>query len=185
MTEEQLLERLKNGDEKAFKILIENHQRMVFTTCYALVHNVADADDLAQEVFIEVFRSCRQFRGDAKLSTWIYRISVNKSLNMIRKNRYRKLLKPLETIFGTETSITDHELATDRLEARELSGVLHQAIDALPENQRVAFLLNKYELLSYKEIADVMETSVSGVESLLHRAKSNLRKRLTNYHEIS
>ncbi len=176
-----MLERLRNGDERAFKLLVESYQRMVFGTCYAIVHCTDDADDVAQEVFIEVFRSMQQFKGEARLSTWMYRIAVNKSLNHLRKNRYRRLLKPFEDILGSVVSMPTNELASDRVESQERSDILHRTIDSLPKNQRIAFLLNKYEMLSYKEIADVMETSIPGVESLLHRAKSNLRKKLANY----
>lgn len=184
MTEDRLLENLRKGDEQAFKLLVDKYHRMVFSACYAILHNSEDADDIAQEVFIEIFRSLHLFKGEAKLSTWIYRIAINKSLNLVRKIRYRKLLRPLETILGIEMSVRNRESASDKVESSEQTSLLYSAIDSLPENQRTAFLLNKYEMLTHEEIAEVMDTTISGVESLLHRAKANLRKKLINYYKL-
>jgi RNA polymerase sigma-70 factor (ECF subfamily) len=90
MSETEIIKRLQQGDEQAFRQLVENYQKQVVNTCYGLVHSTEDAEDIAQDVFIEVFRSIQNFRADAKLSTWIYRISVNRSLNFIRDNKRRK-----------------------------------------------------------------------------------------------
>ena len=96
MTENQLINGIQSGDESAFRELVEAFQKQVFNTCNSIVHNTHDADDLSQEVFIEVFRSAGSFRGDSKLSTWIYRIAVNKALNHIRYLKRRNWLQSLD-----------------------------------------------------------------------------------------
>lgn len=184
MSEAGIIQKLQEGDEKAFKQLVKKYQHLVVNTCFGLVHNTQDAEDIAQDVFIEVFHSINKFRADSKLSTWVYRIAVNRSLNFIRDNKRRKFAQSFEEILspGKEKSvsfITEKPAAPDtEFENSERAAILHKSIDGLPENQRIAFTLNKYEDLSYKEIAEVMETSVSSVESLIHRAKKNLQKKL-------
>ncbi|WP_159516869.1 RNA polymerase sigma factor [Sunxiuqinia indica] len=184
MDEEQLIQAIQTGDERAFKELVEKYQLLVVNTCKSFVHNMHDAEDISQDVFIEVFNSAHKFRGESKLSTWIYRITVNKSLNFIRDHKKQSLFQSIgNTLFGTSQSL-DVRLNSyaDRpdfqAENNERKANLYQAIDALPERQRIAFNLNKFEDLSYREIADVMQLSVSSVESLMHRAKLNLQKSL-------
>jgi RNA polymerase sigma factor (sigma-70 family) len=104
VTENQLINGIQSGDESAFRELVEAFQKQVFNTCNAIVHNTHDADDLSQEVFIEVFRSAGSFRGDSKLSTWIYRIAVNKALNHIRHLKRRNWLQSLEDFFHHKKS---------------------------------------------------------------------------------
>lgn len=183
MSDQQIIEQLKQGDESAFRQLVEQHQKMVVNTCFSLVHDSDDADDLAQEVFIEVYNSINRFRVDAKISTWLYRIAVNKSLNFIRDNKKRKFFKKIEDVFsGRNYSDSNNGLSSDEpdinLQEKQKAAILHKAIDSLPENQRVAFTLSKYEDLSYKEISDIMGLTLSSVESLIHRAKKNLQEKL-------
>lgn len=178
------IEQLKQGSEKAFKQLVEKYQGLVVNTCFGIVHNKADAEDVAQEVFIEVFRSVQNFRADAKISSWLYRIAVNRSLNHIRDNKKRKWFQSFEDSDDNKKSSVNHLSAskTDtpefEIENSQRAQWLHEAIDSLPENQKIAFTLSKYEDLSYKEISEVMDLSVSSVESLLFRAKKNLQKKL-------
>ncbi len=184
MSDPEIIEQLRQGNENAFRKLVENYQKLVVNTCYGLVQNREDAEDIAQEVFVEVYRSVEHFRADAKLSTWLYRIAVNRSLNHIRDNKkhkwFQSFTKEVETqnrqLLRVESAQTDQP--EFELENKQRATILHEAINSLPENQKVAFTLNKYEDLSYKEIADVMEISVSSVESLLFRAKKNLQKKL-------
>lgn len=184
MSNFEIIEQLKQGNEQAFRKLVESYQKLVVNTCYGLLHNREDAEDVAQEVFIEVYRSIDNFRADAKLSTWLYRIAVNRSLNHIRDNKKHRWFSSFESdvktenkkLFQVETSKTDQP--EFELENKQRAIILHEAIGSLPENQKVAFSLSKYEDLSYQEIADVMELSVSSVESLLFRAKKNLQKKL-------
>lgn len=184
MTESEIILKLQEGSETAFKELVGKYQKMVVNTCFGILHNLHDAEDVAQDVFIEVFRSVQNFRSDAKISTWLYRIAVNRSLNFIRDNKKRKWFQSFEDAVKTKNAQPENfisgknEDADFNLENNQRANMLYSAIDALPENQRVAFTLNKYEDLSYKEISDVMDLSVSSVESLIHRAKKNLQKKL-------
>ncbi|MFH5884133.1 RNA polymerase sigma factor [Halalkalibaculum sp. DA3122] len=187
--EEALIEQLKQRDSHAFKTLVEKHKDRVFNTCLGFVHNREDAEDLAQEVFIQVFDSIETFREEASLTTWIYQIAVAKSLELIRYRKRKKRWAFFRSMMNKEGKDPDR-LAVDHyfehpglaLEQKEQANILMKEIEKLTENQRVAFTLQKIEGLSYKEIADVMETSVSAVESLIYRATKNLRKQLYDYY---
>jgi RNA polymerase sigma-70 factor (ECF subfamily) len=182
--EQNLVEDIINNKAEAFQHLVEKHQTMVINTCYGFLHNYQDAQDVAQEVFIEVYKSISKFRKEAKLSTWLYRISTNKSLNYIRDNKKRSWFQSLDDLFEKEKTADDSnstESPQDILENNEKLEIINQAIDKLAKNQKIAFVLYKYEDLSYKEIAEVMKISLSSVESLLFRAKKNLQKTLVNY----
>ena len=187
MNELELIERLKTGDDAAFKTIVEAWQDMVYNTSLGIVQNAQDAEDVAQEVFIQVYESVGQFKGDSKFSTWIYRIAVTKSLDHLRKKKRKKRFAFLESLFGVNEEEVRHEPDFHHpgitLENKENAAVLFKAIEKLPDNQKTAFALHKVEGLSYQEVAEVMETTVSSVESLMHRAKSNLKKILTEYYQ--
>ncbi len=184
MSDKELIDDiLEHNSQKAFEVLVNRYQPMVVKTCLGFVNSLADAEDLAQEVFIEVFESLQGFRSEAKISTWIYRIAVNKSLNQVRKQKRDRIFRSIENFFTSKNDVNeplqilnrDSESADSNLERSENKMMLKHAINALPENQRIAFILSKYQDLSYKEIAEVMSVSLSSVESLLFRAKSNLQ----------
>ena len=181
-----LIKDLKQGKAAAFEQLVLEYQDRVINTCYGFVQNTEDAEDIAQEVFIEVYRSVTKFREDSKIFTWIYQIAVRKSLDFVRKKNRKKRFSSLKRIAGFET-IEDKVKSSafdpqESLENKERRRILMQAVEQLPENQKVAFTLSKYEGLAYKEIAEVMESSLSSVESLLFRANKNLRKKLGSYY---
>lgn len=181
------LDQLKNKNEAAFRQLVEDYQKLVFKTCHGILHHKDDADDVTQEVFIEAFSSIEKFRADSKLSTWLYRIAVNKSLNYLRANKRKKLLQSLsgttnlEIIDESSQSEQPHEAYL----AKQRKQIMDDAINSLPKNQKVVFVLSKIDELSYKEIAEVMEVSVSSVESLLFRARKNLQKKLLSCYKKS
>lgn len=184
MSDTEVIEQLKQGNELAFKKLVDNYQKLVVNTCYGLVQNREDAEDIAQDVFVEVYRNIDKFRADAKLSTWLYRIAVNRSLNHIRDNKKHKWFSAFEDEVAAKNKAL-LQVKTDEsdepeydLENRQRALILKEAINSLPKNQKVAFTLSKYEELSYQEIAAVMDLSVSSVESLLFRAKKGLQKKL-------
>ena len=153
---------------------------MVYNTSLNIVQSVEDAEDVAQEVFVQVYESINQFKGDSKFSTWLYRIAVTKSLDHLRKKKRKKRFAFLQSLFGVNEEEVRHTPDFNHpgvgLENKEKAAVLFQAIDKLPDNQKTAFTLHKLEGLSYQEVAEVMETTVSSVESLMHRAKGNLKK---------
>ncbi|MEM6966023.1 MAG: RNA polymerase sigma factor [Bacteroidota bacterium] len=188
MNETQIIPQLKKGNENAFRALVDTFQEKVLNTCLGFVPNRHDAEDIVQEVFIEVFRSIGQFRGESKLSTWIYRITTTKCLEHIRARKRQKRLSFFQSLIGMHEN-ADRIKAYDfdhpgvLLENKERSKVLFQHIDQLPENQRVAFTLHKIEGLSYQEITAIMQTSLSSVESLMFRAKRNLKKSLASFYK--
>lgn len=183
-----MIEALKRGDTNAFNMLVKEFQNKVIATCFRFTHSKEDAEDVAQEVFIEIHKSISRFREDSSLSTWIYRISVTKSLDYLRKKKRKKRYGIVRSILGLENDVeiipaSSNSLPDVRLEQKERALVLRNSVDALPDNQKVAITLSQYEGFSNKEVADIMDTTVSAVESLLHRAKSNLHKKLYNYYE--
>jgi len=183
----QFIDRLKTGEERAFKQLVDQFQTLVFRTVLAIVHNHSNADDVTQEVFIEAFNSIGKFRADSKLSTWLYRIAINKSLNFIRDNKRNHLLQSLGLKKIPEIIDDEHNFDQpfEALQIQQRKRIMEAAIDSLPENQRTAFVLNKIDDLSYKEISEVMNVSISSVESLIFRAKQNLQKKLLHCYKKS
>jgi RNA polymerase sigma-70 factor (family 1) len=173
--------------ELDFRHLVSKYKSRVYNTCLGFVKRQEDAEDLAQEVFVEVYQKWDQFRKESHISTWLYRIAVNKSLEFIRSSQRLKRKGNMVEITDTlnEHSLTEFEHPGVSLENKERANILIHAIDQLPENQRTAFILSKMEGLSYDEIGKVMDKSHSSVESLLHRAKEQLRKLLTNYYVTS
>lgn len=171
-----------------FKNLYDQHSRMVFNLCLKYLQNIEDAEDVTQEVFITIFKSIAQFKGESKLSTWIYKIAVTKSLEFIRMKKRKKRFAFFELILNNEkgeinVSNVHFYHPGIQLENKERSAILFKAIDKLPENQKTAYILCKLEELSYAEISEIMKVSISSVESLLFRAKQNLQKLLGDYYE--
>lgn len=184
----ELINQLKTGNEDSYKSLVETYKDKVLNTCFHFLHDKPDAEDLAQEVFIEIYRSIDSYRGDAQLSTWIYRIAVNKSLDFLRKKKRKKRFAYVVSLFSDSDDEPELQLpAPDNpqkdLEQKERIEILNQALSELPENQKVAITLSKYEGFSNKEVAEIMAISISAVESLVHRAKKNLQKKLSDYFE--
>ena len=184
--ESGLLRLAGSGDNEAFRTLVDNHKPAVHRTCMGFVHSSADAEDITQEVFMEVFRSLKEFRGDSEFSTWLYRITVNKSLNYLRtKSRSTifdlmgndKPVKYSEPAAGGESYPDRHLLDKDKEDA------IKHALEKLPLKQKTALILSKYDDLPNMEIAEIMQLSLSSVESLIFRAKKNMRKILLPFYK--
>jgi RNA polymerase sigma-70 factor (ECF subfamily) len=187
LDERILVEKLKKGDQGAFKTIVETWQNMVYNTALGIVQNAEDAEDIAQEVFLQVYQSVGSFKGESKFSTWVYRITVTKSLDHERKKKRKKRFAFVRSIFGEHNEVLvnppDFHHPGVVLDNKENASVLLKAVAELPENQRIAFTLNKIEGLSYQEVSDIMQSSVSSVESLMHRAKNNLKKKLEDHYK--
>lgn len=168
-----------------FAEIVNQLKGMVYNTVLGIVQNEQDAEDVTQDVFIQVYESLNEFKADAKLSTWVYRIAVNKALDFERKKKSLKRGGFLKRIFHTTEA--DEPVSFQHpgvaLDKKEDAAALFKAISKLPESQRVAFLLLKTEGLSYSEVADIMQITVQAVESLLARAKLNLKKYLEDYYQ--
>ena len=182
------IKKLREGDEQTFRELVEQFRERVFNTALGMLQHRENAEDVTQEVFVEVFSSVARFRGDCSLSSWIYRITVQKSLEHIRSGQRKKRSGFIFSLFGREDQVN---IATEapfyhpgiQLENRERAAILFSAIAKLPVNQRTAFVLHKVEGLSQTEIAEIMKITISSVESLMVRAKSRLRELLADYYE--
>ncbi len=189
MKEEGIIEQLKERNTAVFSQLIDDYQQKVFGTCISFVPNKEDAEDLVQEVFLEVYNSISKFKGNSKLSTWIYKITTNKCLEFIRKKNTKKRSGFLKPLFSEEFSIDKTNYFTEfnhpgfLLENKELNETLFKAINSLPESQASVFTLHKIDGKSYQEIADITDKSVSSVESLMFRAKKNLQQLLYDYYK--
>lgn len=176
MSDEQLIKDIISGNQAAFKNLMEKYQLQVFRTVMGFVHLKEDAEEVTQDIFVRVYQSLSSFHHDAEFSTWLYRITVNTSLNFLRSNRKNRLLQSLEAIFSHRS---EEKTPLEELEHAERDRRIRMAIDALPEKQRMAFILSRYEELPQKKIAAVMNRSEGAVEQLLQRAKENLQKKLS------
>jgi len=189
LTEKEFIKKLQEGRRDAFGELLDQYQQMVFSTSLSFVPNKEDAEDVAQEVFIEVFKSINKFKGNSKLSTWIYRITVNKSLEFIRKRNAKKRFGYVQSLFGNEIPLDKTDFFTEinhpgvLLEQKEDHATLMKAINELPDAQRIVFTLHKIDEKSYKEISEITEKSLSSVESLMFRAKQNLQKQLLDFYK--
>jgi len=179
-----LMREVASGDEIAFSRLVDAHHAVVLNTCYRILGNREDAEDVALDVLVRARKSSAGFRGDSKLSTWLYRISVNLSLNYLRKRRldrylgFLSLSEPAGERAARGAEAPENSRPDRQFEAGERSRVLNDALTALPDNQRAAIVLHKFEGLSQDEIAGVLGVTPAAVESLVHRAKQALSKRL-------
>lgn len=178
----------KKNKDKAFSMLISNYSGKVFNTCINLLRNKEDAEDVTQEVFTSIYLGLDKFEGNSKLSTWIYSIALNKSKEFLR-NKTRKKRFGIRTTIEKEDShflpsqVINFDHPGVLLENKERAETFFKALDQLAENQKTAYTLHKIEGISYNEISEIMETSVSSVESLMFRAKKKLKTILTDYFE--
>ena len=178
--------RVAEGDDSAFEILVNRHQTSVLNLTYRFIGDRAQAKDLAQEVFIRVWQNAKSYEPKAKFTTWIYRITANLCFNELKSARRKKWLS-----FNWSDEDGDHTIeetladsapsAEDVLLEKERSRQISDVLQSLPENQRMAMILKRYDDLSYQEIAQIMGCSVSAVESLLVRAKRTLQEKMKNF----
>ena len=192
MHEKELIEQIRDNDKTAFTILIETNKDQVFRIAMGFVHDRALAEDIVQDVFIKFWEIRNDFELTAKLSTWLYRVTANMSINAIRKNKLSSVFSSFSNKkYGDndsqtyESTLNDEgqKSADDDFRQEHIKVALKNSIDSLPKRQKMAFVLSKYQNFSYKEISEIMELSVSSVESLLHRAKINLQNKLFNVYK--
>jgi RNA polymerase sigma-70 factor (ECF subfamily) len=185
--EKDFLKKLKSGDSEAFQALLAQFQGRVRSICHRFLRNAEDAEDTAQDVFVDVYLALPEFREEAELSTWIYRIAVTRSIDAIRKKKRKKRLDEVRGVFTRGIALETAQTPSTAdpaclLEGQERALVLRRAVESLPEKQRTAITLAKYEELGNKEIADIMGTTLVSVESLIYRANRNLRRKLFKYY---
>ncbi len=182
MDDKELVQQILRNDNRAFGLFINKYKRLIYVTSYRLLADKDNAEDITQEVFLEVFRSLKHLRNTNDLPGWLFRIAYNKSLSFLRKKNPAKTSSAEfdHSIQNTPSGI-ETETPESRLEHEEARKVLFKAIDRLPENQKKVLLLHKFEGYSQKQICDITNLSQASVESLMYRAKINLRKSLVFY----
>ncbi len=181
MSESQIIQEILSGNTNVYKQLVDKYRQMVFRTAMGFVHSKEDAEDIAQDVFLKAYTLLASFQGTSEFSTWLYRIALNTSINFANKNKFKRFLVDMETaVFSLFHRVSEEENALSKMEEEERKQAIKKAMDGLNEKQRTAFVLSKYEDLSQKQIAEIMQLSEGAVEQLLQRAKSNLRKKLAH-----
>ncbi len=190
MQAEEILYLVAKGDKSAFGQLYAMFKDKVYNTCISYLQQSSEAEEATQDVFVEIYHNAVSYKGGASVSTWIYRITVNKCLDRIRYNNRQKRFSFITSIFSKDTGELRHDKPHFEhpgvgAKNRERAGLLFSAIRQLPENQQTAFILKQVEGLSQREIAQIMDIGEKAVESLLQRAKSNLRKKLSDYYNSS
>jgi len=171
----KMIKKVAEGDEVAFEQMVKKYEHSVLNTVYRYIGSHDEAEDIAQEVFIKVWRHAKSFKGKSKFSTWLYRIVVNQCLNY--RSKHKERLASLDEIM--EQGKTPESLKVEiEFERQRKSKIMRKAINELPKRQRIAFILSRFEGKSYKEIAQLMGVSLSSVESLIFRARGTLKKKL-------
>ena len=184
---EDLIFQISNGNREAFRLLYDLFQAKVYNTCLSYLKNNEEAEEATQDVFLEIHKSASLFRYESSASTWVYRLSVNKCLDRIRHRKRQKRFTMIFGLFNKDTGALEVDPPEFyhpgiQLENKEQATILFKAIDKLPENQQTAFILKHVEGLPQKEIAQIMQMGEKAVESLLQRAKANLRKLLSDFY---
>jgi RNA polymerase sigma-70 factor, ECF subfamily len=175
-TEHNLVQRAQRGDEQAFASLFELHKKRVYSVCLLMTKDVAEAEDLTQEAFLQVFRTIGTFRGEAAFSTWLYRIAVNTVLMKLRRQKSRAVLSLNEPVSAESPSLS-HDIGRKDL---RLTGAIDRiallrAIESLPEGCRTVFALHEIEGYQHHEIARLLQCSIGNSKSQLHKAKLKMR----------
>ena len=167
-----------NSLEVELEQILKDYGDRVLNVCYSFLNSREDAEDAAQEVFVEVYLATGKFSTSASFSSWIFRVAVNKSIDAIRRRNRKKRVADLTSLFQYKKDAKPYLGPVESLNEKERSLILHEEIERLPERQRVAIVLCKIEEMSVKEAAEVMQTSSSSVESLLFRGRTNLERNL-------
>ena len=187
VSDADIMLRVKTGDQSAFEYLVQKYRRPIVSFMYRMARNAAAAEDLAQEVFLRVYRSRETYEATAKFTTWLYRIATNLAVNHARDTRHERpevqvsLDEPDEDT-GTTLEVPDSSLnAEQAIVRRERMMAIRQKVEALPEQQRLAVIMHKYQQMDYKQISEVLKKSESATKSLLFRAYETLREQLKEF----
>jgi RNA polymerase sigma-70 factor, ECF subfamily len=187
LSDAEVMLQVKAGDEQAFAYLVQKYRRPMMSFMYRMAHNSAAAEDLAQEVFLRVYRSRGNYEASAKFTTWLYRIATNLAVNYARDTRHERAentvsLDEPDDHTGLTLDLPDRSLtAEEMLVRRERLAAIRQRVQALPERQRLAVIMHKYQQMDYRQIAEVLKLSESATKSLLFRAYERLREQLKKF----
>lgn len=187
MDENELIDKVIKGHQTAYIDFINQYKTMVYKICYSFTTNPQDAEELVQDVFVKAIQNIHSFKGKSKFHTWLYKIAVNECINFTRKSKI-KLFFGLKDDHQHQYSDYEHNEVNHKEESHENKLILEEnkkqlyhCINQLPKKQKIAFTLHKIDELSQLEVAEIMQLSQSSVESLIHRAKTNLREKLFLY----
>ena len=183
----QLMQKAGSGDRAAFKELIKKHQGTVTGIIYRYTGNHNEVEDLAQDIFLKIYKAANSYAPRARFKTWLYKVVANHCLNFFRSQKRKAFITSLDQSLSEDHN--PHIQRTDAqkeqpeimLQQQELQIALKKALSELPERQRMAVILHRFEGLSYKEVADTLGSSLSAVESLIFRAMNNLKEKLSPY----
>lgn len=187
LTDADVMLRVKAGDDSAFEYLVQKYRRAMVSFMFRMAHNSAVAEDLAQEVFLRVYRSRQSYEASAKFTTWLYRIATNLAVNHARDTRHERpehvvSLDEKDEETGQSVDLPDKGLTVEEtMVRRERMAAIRQRVQSLPERQRIAVLMHKYQQMDYKQIAEVLKLSESATKSLLFRAYETLRVQLKEF----
>ncbi len=187
LTDADVMLRVKAGDDSAFDYLVQKYRRPIINFMYRMAHNTAAAEDLAQEVFLRVYRSRANYEPSAKFTTWLYRIATNLGVNHARDTRHERPenvtnLDEPDTETGQTLDLADKTpTVEEEILRRERLAAIRKKVESLPERQRMAVLMHKYQQMDYRQIADVLKLSESATKSLLFRAYETLREQLKEF----
>lgn len=176
----ELMLRTKSGDDGAFSELMRRHYKGVVNYIYRFTNVRDNSEDLAQEVFLRIYRSAKQYRPEAKFSTWLYKIATNVSLTHVKRRNNNLSLDEIDDT-GDNTGDPEVEIADDIIYRKEIMSVIYEAMESLPEREKIAIMLCKYEGLSYEEVSEVLECTVGAVKAYVHRGRMKLINRLKPY----
>ena len=187
LTDADVMLRVKAGDDSAFDYLVQKYRRPMISFMYRMVHNAAIAEDLAQEIFLRVYRSRASYEPTAKFTTWLYRIATNLAVNHARDTRHERpenivSIDESDEESGATVDLPDPALSVEEnLLRRERMKAIRDTVQALPERQRMAVIMHKYQQMDYRQIGDVLKLSESATKSLLFRAYETLREQLKEF----
>jgi RNA polymerase sigma-70 factor (ECF subfamily) len=187
LTDAEIMLKVKAGDDSAFSVLIEKYRRPIISFMYRMVHNQAVAEELAQEVFLRVYRSREGYEAEAKFTTWLYRIATNLGVNYARDTKHerpelKKSLDEPDEDTGLMMDVADSSPNVEQqILRRERLAAIRRQVESLPERQRMAVLMHKYQNMDYRQIAEVLHLSESATKSLLFRAYESLREKLKDF----
>jgi RNA polymerase sigma-70 factor (ECF subfamily) len=187
LSDAEIMLKAKAGDDSAFEYLVQKYRRPMVNFMYRMAHNAAAAEDLAQEVFLRVYRSRETYEASAKFTTWLYRIATNLAVNYARDTRYQRpentvSLDERDEESGRSLDVPDAAPTIEEMMVRrERQAAIRQRVQALPERQRLAVVMHKYQQMDYRQIAEVLKLSESATKSLLFRAYETLREQLKQF----
>jgi RNA polymerase sigma-70 factor (ECF subfamily) len=187
LSDAEIMLRVREGDDSGFSVLIEKYRKQIVHFMFRMSRNQAVAEELAQEVFLRVYRSRQTYRAEAKFSTWLYRIATNLGVNHARDTKYERTAQNVyldqpDPETGTSPDVADSTLSVEQeLVREERMKAIRKHVMALPERQRTAVLMHKYQEMDYKEIGKILKLSESATKSLLFRAYQTLRENLKDF----